>query len=217
MIERKFECQTLSHTPRIAVARDEAFCFYYEDNLELMEKMGAKLTFFSPIHDKKLPGDVQGLILYGGYPEFYAKQLSENDSMLCEIRNYVKAKRPLLAECGGFMYLHDTMEDNENISYDMVGAISGNVYKTKRIGRFGYIELKTKKKDTLLELDEMIKGHEFHYFESDNCGSDFIAKKPLRNTSWNCMHTTPNQNVGFPHLYYYSNPKFIYRFLSRCH
>lgn len=216
MIQNQYECQTLSPAPLIAIARDEAFCFCYEDNLELMEKMGAKLTFFSPIHDKKLPDNIQGLILYGGYPELYAKQLSKNDSMLCEIRDYVKSKRPILAECGGFMYLHDTMEDNANHSHDMVGAINGNVYKTKRLGRFGYIELKPNKKDTLLELHEVIKGHEFHYFESENCGSDFNAKKPLRNTAWDCIHATSNQNVGFPHLYYYSNPSFIYRFLSRC-
>lgn len=214
--ETIYEYQTLSSSPLIAVARDEAFCFYYEDNLELMEKMGAKLTFFSPLYDKKLPDNIQGLILLGGYPELYAKKLSENTSMLSDIRDYVKANRPVLAECGGFMYLHDTMEDNANVTYNMVGAIKGNVYKTKRLGRFGYIELKTSKFDTLLEKEEIIKGHEFHYFDSDNCGSDFIAKKPLRNTSWSCIHATANQNIGFPHLYYYSNQEFIYRFLSRC-
>lgn len=206
----------VSHTPRIAVARDEAFCFYYEDNLELLEHMGAKLVHFSPLHDEKIPDDIQGLILGGGYPELYAKQLSGNQSMLMDVKRHVKEGRPMLAECGGFMYLHDTMEDNEAISYPMVGAIKGHVHKTNKLGRFGYIALTAKDGEGLLPVPEQIRGHEFHYFDSSNCGTDFLAKKPLRNREWSCIHSTKNQVVGFPHLYYYSNPMFLYRFLCSC-
>ncbi|WP_099467972.1 cobyrinate a,c-diamide synthase [Konateibacter massiliensis] len=206
----------LEHTPRIAVARDEAFCFYYEDNLELMQKMGAELVFFSPIHDKKLPESIQGLMLGGGYPELYAAQLSKNHEMLTSIKTYMDKAKPVLAECGGFMYLHNTMEDNEKNAYPMVGAIEGQAYKTDKLGRFGYIELSTNKKDALLPLEKQIKGHEFHYFDSTSCGEDYQAKKPLRNREWSCIHGSINQCMGFPHIYYYSNPEFIYRFLSNC-
>lgn len=206
----------LSHTPRIAVAMDEAFCFYYEDNLELIKNMGAELITFSPMHDKQLPDNIDGLIIGGGYPELYAGQLSKNQTMLREVEEYIKRGKPILAECGGFMYLHDTMEDNQKVSYPMVGAIEGHVYKTEKLGRFGYIELTTKRDEVLLASKEMIKGHEFHYFDSTSCGEDYLAKKPLRNREWVCIHGTRNQCVGFPHLYYYSNPEFIYRFLCRC-
>lgn len=206
----------LSHTPRIAVAMDEAFCFYYEDNLELIKNMGAELITFSPMHDKQLPDNIDGLIIGGGYPELYAGQLSKNQTMLREVKEYVKRGKPILAECGGFMYLHDTMEDNQKVSYPMVGAIEGHVYKTEKLGRFGYIELTTKRDEVLLASKEMIKGHEFHYFDSTSCGKEYLAKKPLRNREWVCIHGTRNQGVGFPHLYYYSNPEFIYRFLCRC-
>lgn len=206
----------IPHAPNIAVARDEAFCFYYEDNLELMKRMGAKLSFFSPLHDKKLPSNIQGLILGGGYPELYASELSKNSTMLNEIKEYVTKGRPVIAECGGFMYLHDSMEDMKKNPYKMVGAISGRAYKTDRLGRFGYIELTPKKNNGLLDSEEKIKGHEFHYFDSDNCGNDYLAKKPLRNKEWECIHSSINQSLGFPHLYYYSNPTLIYRFLCRC-
>lgn len=206
----------LSHTPRIAVAMDEAFCFYYEDNLELIKNMGAELITFSPMHDKQLPDNIDGLIIGGGYPELYAGQLSKNQTMLREVEEYIKRGKPILAECGGFMYLHDTMEDNQKVSYPMVGVIEGHVYKTEKLGRFGYIELTTKRDEALLASTKMIKGHEFHYFDSTSCGEDYLAKKPLRNREWVCIHGTKNQCVGFPHLYYYSNPEFIYRFLCRC-
>lgn len=206
----------LSHSPRIAVAQDEAFCFYYEDNLSLMKKMGATIVPFSPIHDKELPLDIQGILLGGGYPELYAKELSNNQTMRKQILEYVKENRPILAECGGFMYLHDTMEDSNKVTYEMVGAIHGHVYKTEKLGRFGYIELISKKNDNLIEENDKIKGHEFHYFESTNCGEDFLAKKPLRKREWECIHGTNRQCMGFPHLYYYSNQAFIYNFLNEC-
>lgn len=210
----EFKSQKLPHSPAIAIAKDEVFCFYYEENIELMKQMGAEIIEFSPLHDKYLPKHINGLILGGGYPELYAKQLSENQSMIMEIKEYVKKNRPILAECGGFMYLHDTMEDNNKKSYKMVGAIHGHVYKTNKLGRFGYITLSPKKED--LFLQEEMKGHEFHYFDSSNCGDSYLASKPLSNREWSCIHGSNNQCMGFPHIYYYSNPNFIYQFLLRC-
>lgn len=206
----------LAQAPTIAIAKDEAFCFYYEDNLELIKRMGAHVVEFSPMHDAHLPVNINGLIIGGGYPELYAKQLSQNTSMRNDINNYVKENRPILAECGGFMYLHDMMEDNTGKEYPMVGAIHGKAYHTNKLGRFGYIEISPKEMQGFLKDKKSIKGHEFHYWDSTNCGESYQAKKPLRKKEWDCIHADDIKCVGFPHLYYYSNLSFIYRFLCRC-
>ncbi|MDO4634173.1 MAG: cobyrinate a,c-diamide synthase [Eubacteriales bacterium] len=195
--------------PKIAVARDEAFCFIYKDNLKLLKELGAEITEFSPIHDRELPKDCDGLLLYGGYPELYAKELSENSSMLESVRERVSAGLPLLAECGGFMYLHDSMEDLEKKEYPMAGVIHGSVYYTGKLKRFGYITLSAEGQKTL-------RGHEFHYFDSTACGEDYLAKKPLRERSWRCIHRTETMTAGFPHLYYYAEPEMLLEYLELC-
>lgn len=196
---------------RIALARDEAFCFIYEDNLQLLRDMGAELVEFSPIHDRHLPEHVSGMLLYGGYPELYAKVLSENVQMLAEIRQAVKNGMPCMAECGGFLYLHKTMEDMEGREYPMAGVIDGKAYRTEKLGRFGYIDLTDQKSGQWIG-----RGHEFHYFDSTSCGDGCLAKKPLRKKSWECIHKTDHLMAGFPHLYYYSNPKIGKEFLEKC-
>ena len=204
--------------PRIAVAKDEAFCFIYEDNLGLLKELGAEITFFSPLHDPALPEGIDGLLLYGGYPELYAGELSGNVSMRQEIRTLLKNGFPCLAECGGFMYLHTTMEDMDGKAWKMADVIDGKAYKTEKLGRFGYIELSgnTEDREFLGKKAGILKAHEFHYFDSTSCGTDFHAKKPLRKRSWDCIHGTESQLFGFPHLYYYSNPALAAEFLSAC-
>lgn len=199
---------------RVAVARDEAFCFFYEDNLELLQEMGAELVYFSPIRDLKLPEDVQGLILNGGYPELYAKELSENVSMRDSIRQAVKGGLPYTAECGGFMYLHREMKDMEGNVWPMAGVIEGRAFWTPRLTRFGYISLEG---GTCFGQEvKTIPAHEFHYFDSDCCGEAFTAKKPLSDRSWRCIHSSPSGLAGFPHLYYYSNLQVPQAFLEAC-
>ena len=118
---------------RIALAKDEAFCFFYQDNLELLEEMGAELVPFSPIHDKKLPEHIDGMLFHGGYPELYAKKLSENKEMLAAVCAAVQTGIPYMAECGGFMYLHQEMEDMEGHSWPMAGVIHGKSWRTPRL------------------------------------------------------------------------------------
>ena len=206
------------HRPRIAVAKDEAFCFIYEDNLGLLKELGAEITFFSPLHDKHFPENCDGLLLYGGYPELSARELSENVSMRQEIRDRLKNGFPCLAECGGFMYLHTTMEDMEGNAWEMADVIDGRAYKTEKLGRFGYIELTGNAEDRKFLGQDVgvLRAHEFHYFDSTSCGTDFHAKKPLRKRSWDCIHGTETQLFGFPHLYYYSNPALALEFLEAC-
>ena len=201
---------------RIGIARDEAFCFCYQDNLELLQEMGAELVTFSPLHDETFPSHLDGMIFYGGYPELYAKQLSQNSSMKKQIKEAVLNGMPYLAECGGFMYLQEMMEDMEGEKYPMVGVIKGQAYSTEKLGRFGYITLTAKEEGQLLQIGESMKAHEFHYFDTTNNGTVYQAKKPCGNREWDCINGTENYAAGFPHLYYYSNPKFAFRFLQKC-
>ena len=199
---------------RIALAKDEAFCFFYQDNLELLEEMGAELVPFSPIHDKKLPEHIDGMLFHGGYPELYAKKLSENKEMLAAVCAAVQTGIPYMAECGGFMYLHQEMEDMEGHSWPMAGVIHGKSWRTPRLTRFGYITLEDG--TCFGEYVGAIRAHEFHYFDSDRCGEAYTAKKPLSSRSWKCIHSDGQGMSGFPHMYYYSNLRVPEQFLRAC-
>lgn len=202
--------------PVIAVAKDEAFCFIYEDNLKLLRELGAELVPFSPLHDKKLPEGTKGLLLYGGYPELYAKELEENAPMRQEIQDVLNQGMPCLAECGGFMYLHETMEDLKGNAYQGTGNISGRAFYTGKLTRFGYVELSARKEGVLGAGKTPIRAHEFHYFDSTSCGGDFVAKKPGSSWNWNCIHGTGKSLWGFPHLYYHACPQVAEGFLKAC-
>ena len=191
---------------RIAVARDKAFCFYYRENLELLERLGAELIYFSPIRDSHLPKDVSGLILGGGYPENYLKELSANKSLMEEIKNRLSEGMPVVAECGGFMYLTNDITDEHGESYPMAGYIDASTQWTGKLVRFGYIELD--------DGSRKIRGHEFHYFDTDDNGEDCVAIKPLGKRSYSCMHCKGSQFIGFPHLYYPSCPDFAKEFIE---
>ncbi len=193
----------------IAIARDEAFCFYYQENLELLERNGWKLIPFSPLHDKHLPcAGISAILLGGGYPEVYARTLSENKAMLSELQIAQRQGIKFLAECGGFLYLHETLEGIDGVSYPMVGLIRAKGYRTERLSRFGYI--------ILLDKDgrRIARAHEFHYWDSTMPGEDLQAVKPLSTKGWECMYVTDQMIAGFPHLYYGSNPEWILEFLG---
>lgn len=201
---------------KIAVARDEAFCFLYQDNLDVLRDCGAEITFFSPLRDAALPQGAQGLILPGGYPELYAKALSENEPMRAAVRTAIQGGLPCLAECGGFLYLHRELEDMEGHFFPMVGVLDAKAYRTQKLGRFGYITLTAKENTAFLPAGGSIRGHEFHYYESESCGDALRAQKPTGSRAWDCGHSRNALLMGFPHLYYPSNPQFIERFLRRC-
>lgn len=208
----------LKHPLRIGVADDEAFCFFYEDNFRLLRKMGAELVHFSPIRDKKLPAGLDGLLLYGGYPELNGKELEKNTSMREEIQKALSGGMPCMAECGGFMYLHEQMEDMGGVFRKTCGVIPGKCFRTPRLTRFGYITLTAGKPVFGRSAEEIgeIPAHEFHYFDSENCGSDFHAAKPMSKRGWDCMHSSSNLLAGYPHIYYYGNPQIPRAFLMKC-
>ena len=200
--------------PLIAVARDEAFCFYYEDNLLLLKEYGADIAYFSPLHDKELPEGSSGLLLGGGYPELYAKELEENTAMRKEIKAAVESGMPVVAECGGFLYLHTAIRDRDGHPYQMAGVLPAACQDTKKLVRFGYIELE-EKESNFLEVGTRIKGHEFHYFDSEKNGEDCMAVKPITGRTYPCVIEKENVFMGFPHLYYPSNPSFADHFVKK--
>lgn len=214
-VKRDIKQKLTEKTIRIGVARDEAFCFYYEDNLDLLKSLGAKLIFFSPLHDDTLPKDLDGILFGGGYPELYLKELEENESMRNSVKSAIENKMPSLAECGGFMYLHDTIFDSEKKTYKMAGVIHACCMKKERLVRFGYLTLNSKT-DSFLQKGETIRGHEFHYYDSEDNGECAIAKKPVGTRSWECVHAGSDHWWGFAHLSYYSNPKFAEKFAEAC-
>lgn len=214
-VKRDIKQKLTEKTIRIGVARDEAFCFYYEDNLDLLKSLGAKLIFFSTLHDDTLPKDLDGILFGGGYPELYLKELEENESMRNSVKSAIENKMPSLAECGGFMYLHDTIFDSEKKPYKMAGVIHACCMKKERLVRFGYLTLNSKT-DSFLQKGETIRGHEFHYYDSEDNGECAIAKKPVGTKSWECVHAGSDHWWGFAHLSYYSNPKFAEKFAEAC-
>lgn len=194
---------------RIAVAKDKAFCFYYRDNLELLEELGATIIPFSPLEDEKLPV-CDGLYLGGGYPELYAGQLSQNVSMRQSVREAVKSGLPTIAECGGFMYLTGKIDGQP-----MAGVIHTECRDMKKLVRFGYAQFSAKEDSLLLGQRETIRGHEFHHWDAELPGDTWAARKPTGRT-WPCAYASDTLYAGYPHLYFMSNTNAAKRFILKC-
>lgn len=208
---------------RLAIACDEAFCFYYQENIRELERAGFEVVCFSPLRDKELPVDISGIYIGGGYPELHAKKLAENKSMLVDIKRKVGFGMPIIAECGGFMYLTDSVDINyENISmsdeierYEMCGVFDTECEKKDRLVRFGYVEIFDK---TGLWLDPVmgIKGHEFHYYDAEDNGDGANIVKASTEEPYEGIHITDTIWAGWPHLYFRSNPEFARAFALKC-
>ena len=179
-----------------------------------MEENGAEITYFSPLWDEKLPDRCHALLLGGGYPELHAKELSENCKMRAAVRSAAERGMPIVAECGGFMYLHSALTDRDGIQYDMAGVIPATCFYTGKLVRFGYIELQ-EKQSCFLPDGGRIKGHEFHYYDSTDNGKDMIAVKPVTGKEYFCIIEDNTHWMGFPHLYYPSNPMFAKAFVEK--
>ena len=152
-----------SRAVRIGVARDNAFCFYYQDNLDLLEQSGAEIVFFSPLTDEALPQDLDGLYLGGGYPELFAGQLSANVALRRLIQAKSVAGMPIYAECGGFMYLCRSMSDMEGNAHAMADCFPFATKMQDRLRALGYREISLAADTIIGQVDQRIRGHEFHY------------------------------------------------------
>ena len=205
LLDLAAESEPISRPPaptpqcRIAVARDEAFCFLYQDSLDALEAAGTELVFFSPLRDLP-PENVHGLYLCGGYPEFHGETLSRNTAMTAWVKAAVTGGLPTVAECGGFLYLLERLQDREGRSWPMAGALPGESRPTGSLRRFGYLYLTEDKDSLLFRAREPVPAHEFHYWEADSFGGDLQAEKPSGRT-WRCGYTGPTLYAGFPHLH----------------
>ena len=185
----------------LAVARDAAFCFAYAETLDALQQAGARLVFFSPIEDTALPEGVGGLYLPGGYPELYAQALSQNHAMRSSIARAVAQGLPTAAECGGFLYLGQILEDPQGAVWPMAGVLPGCGTRAGHLVRFGYATLTAKTDSLLFRAGEQLPVHEFHHWDSSCNGTAFTARKN-QTTQWDCGFASQNLYAGFPHLYW---------------
>lgn len=200
----------------IAIAWDQAFCFCYEDNLNYLKEQGAELLFFSPLTDAQIPKEADVLYFIGGYPELYARELSENHTMLLEIKKLAEEGIPIVAECGGYLYLCDSILTEEQKKYSMVGIIPQQIEMTKRLHlHFGYVNLYALSDGLLAKKGEMLKGHEFHYSKERKEFQGFCVEKPDKSRSWNGIYHTDTMYAGYPHFYFRSNEQAIKRLMDK--
>ncbi len=202
--------------PRIAVANDAAFSFYYTENLHLLEQLGAELVEFSPLKDQALPYDACGLYLGGGYPEVYAAELSSNVDMRRGVQKAVLSGLPCVAECGGFMYLQHTLVDTKGNAYPMADVLPGDAQNEGKLRHFGYIQMDSQADGLLAQKGHELRAHEFHYWHSADEGESFVARKPGRTTEWHAAFQTDSLYAGYPHLYWPGDPTPAERFVLAC-
>ncbi len=160
-----FRSSAPPNSGKIAVACDRAFCFYYEDNLDLLRTAGARIVTFSPLSDPGIPEDVDAVYIGGGYPELHAEALSGNVQMLRSIRKWADSGKPVYAECGGLMYLSRGIHDFDGNFFGMAGVFPFETRMKRGRSRLGYREVKLRKDCLLGKKDEALRGHEFHYSE----------------------------------------------------
>jgi cobyrinic acid a,c-diamide synthase len=205
---------------RIGVARDSAFCFYYPDNLELLEQNGAELKYFSPISDDHLPRDIDGLYLGGGYPELNAAALEKNTAVRDEIKRNCLNGMPIYAECGGFMYLCEELWDKHGTPYSMAGCFPFSTRMFGRLKALGYREVTLTRNTIIGSSGQRMRGHEFHYSELDDqsAGVDTVYKLSDRNgvqkpPDGYFVHRTLG---SYNHLHFGSQPAIGGHFVGSC-
>ena len=200
---------------RIGVARDKAFCFYYEDNFDLLRKAGAELVFFSPIADTRLPANLHALYLGGGYPELYAEQLSDNTAMRTAIGEWIEADGPVYAECGGFMYLTEGIVDNKGAYHPMVGAFPVRAQMQAKRAGLGYREVRTTDRSFFGAAGTILRGHEFHYSHIDPMPAH-IARIYQVNNGTQEGFTYRRVLGGYMHLHFGFSPQVMEEFINFC-
>lgn len=202
---------------KIAVAKDAAFNFYYPENLEILEAKGAEIVYFSPLEDEELPKNVDGLYLGGGFPEEFAHQLEQNEKAKDSIKTSIEHGLPTLAECGGFMYLTESIETTENQTYQMAGIIPGKVKMQERLAALGYREIFGQNENYLLK-NVAAKGHEFHYstYQSPNETIPYAYEtKGMRGIKKE-GYLHKNVVAGYTHFHFGSCPSMVDHLIEKC-
>jgi cobyrinic acid a,c-diamide synthase len=205
---------------RIGIAYDEAFNFYYQDNIELLEANGAEIVHFSPIHDLTLPNDLDGVFLGGGFPETYAKQLEDNQSMRRSVKKAVEDEMPVYAECGGLIYLMESLEDLNGHQHRMVGVLNGKVIMSGKLESLNYSVARVVRKNLLSELGSTLRGHEFHYSKVIDIPRDAKFAYEMqsgkgilgRRDGW-MQH---NLLASYMHIHFAGDPRIARNFVEAC-
>ena len=205
----------------IAVARDAAFNFYYEDNLDLLRAAGAKIAFFSPLTDSQLPPDTAGIYLGGGFPELHAAQLARNGSMLAALRRAHAQAMPIYAECGGFMYLTETLVDLDGVSHSMVGLVPGETRMQPKLAGLGYRLVEGSAKNFLLPEGGAARGHEFHWstwaVAPEKVSPAWVIRSrrnPAQSSPAGYAHR--NLVASYLHLHFAGNKNLARNFVAAC-
>ena len=211
-----FDIQPEKEEVHIAVAKDAAFNFYYEENLELLRAHGAELHFFSPLQNEEVPNEAQGLYIGGGFPEEFAEQLSANEQAKESIRNAINRGLPTLAECGGYIYLTEEIVDRQANAFPMLGVIPGRVRMQDKRAALGYREITGVSGNFLIGEEEQAKGHEFHYskYEGEHTTPAYFSKGRFRAQQEGYLHK--NLVAGFTHFHFASNPQLVENWLKAC-
>ncbi|WP_080836951.1 cobyrinate a,c-diamide synthase [Cohnella massiliensis] len=208
-----------SAAPALAIALDSAFHFYYPENLELLERFGARLVYFSPLAGEGVPEEADGLYIGGGFPEEFAAQLAERHAAKESVRARIEGGLPTLAECGGYMFLTESIENTRGERYPMVGVVPGRVRMQPRLAALGYREAAGSQGNFLLAPNERARGHEFHYS---------VYEAPAERELPYAYETTgmrgtkregyrlPHLVAGYTHLHFASNPDIARRFVRAC-
>lgn len=198
---------------KIAVAMDKAFCFYYQENLDILQEEGGELVFFSPVEDEALPEGIGGIYLGGGYPETYCRRLSENKKMREAICHAVKRGVPMIAECGGFMYTCQNLIDTDGSALPMLGLVPTDVQMTKKLSmEFGYVTLEALENTPFFDKGTQIRAHEFHYSKAVTRGTACRIKK-LTGREWQGIYIEKNLLAGYPHFYFDNCREMAARFV----
>ncbi len=203
----------------IAVARDEAFNFYYQHNLDLLESWGAEIKYFSPLNDRRLPPDVQGVYIGGGFPEVYAAELSANTEMKNELTRAISSGMPCYAECGGLMYISQGIIDFNGNRFAMAGLLSGWAEMQKRRQRLGYAVAEVARDSILARRGQRLRGHLFHWSRRPGPVRDQAAYRILEpKEQLEGFVTGPDSNIlaSYLHLHFGSEPSLARRFVASC-
>jgi len=213
------ESGTLNPEPansvRLGVAWDEAFCFYYQDNLDMLKEAGAEIVIFSPMHDKALPDNLDGIYLGGGYPELHAAELSDNASMREAIRLFSHFGRPVYGECGGFMYLTSSITDNKGRQQPMAGVYPVASRMQKRLRRLGYRQVEMQTGTVLGTKGSYCYGHEFHYSEIDEMPPE-VERGYILDDGRVEGYLVNNTLAGYVHLHWGRTPQAARNFVRTC-
>ncbi|NLI12547.1 MAG: cobyrinate a,c-diamide synthase [Peptococcaceae bacterium] len=203
---------------KIAVARDESFSFYYRGTLEILAALGAELHHFSPMKDVSLPENIGGLYLGGGFPEVFAGALAANKSLLEDITRRLKGGLHCYAECGGFMYLTESITVKNGEKHPMAGFFDGHTIMTDRLQRFGYVDIEFTGENVLGKEGQTARGHEFHHSLIDGITypTTYLVKSAFSGRQWHCGYRRANTLAAYAHIDFWGYPGLARHFLDRC-